>query len=85
MFVICKKCAHRIPVAYRPKGSTNLDGVKINGNVRVGDGGISIGDGGSISIGSGGKIGFGSPKPSKFTCPKCNTTYEYSPDDINDE
>ena len=85
MFVICKNCSHRIPVAYRPKGSTNIDGVKIEGNVHVGDGGISLGKGGSISFGSGGMIEFGSSKSSKFTCPKCNASLEYSPDEIKEE
>lgn len=84
MHVICKNCSTRIAVAGRPKGSTSLKNVKLEGNVRAGDAGISFGPGGRVSFGPGGGIGFGPPQSSQFTCPSCGATAEYTPDEIKD-
>ena len=84
MHVICKKCSGNIAVAGRPSGSTSLQNVHVQGDVRVGGGAISFGSGGRISFGPGGSIGFGAPRPSTFTCPSCGHVADYQPDDIKD-
>jgi hypothetical protein len=84
MHVICKKCATKITVAGRPTGTTSLKKVIVQGSVRVGDGRIAFGPGGSISIGAGGSLGFGAPQNSPFTCPYCGSSDEYAPDEIRD-
>jgi DNA-directed RNA polymerase subunit RPC12/RpoP len=84
MYVICKKCQNKIPVAGRPSGSTSLTGVRTEGNVRLEGGAISFGDGGSISFGPGGSIGFGAPQDSPFACPKCGSLLKYAPHEILD-
>jgi len=84
MHVICKGCGHKIPVAGRPKGSTNVEGVNVEGNVHIDGGSITFGPGGSISFGPGGGIGFGTPRPSTFACPKCHSTFEYTADEIQE-
>lgn len=85
MHVVCKKCGAKIAVAGRPTGSTSLSNVRVQGNVRVGGGGIAFGPGGGISFGPGGAIGFGEPQKSPFACLACGTTEEYVPDDIKDD
>lgn len=85
MHVICKKCSGKIAVAGRPSGSTSVQNVKVQGNVRVGGGGIGFGPGRGISFGQGGSIGFGGPKNSTFTCPSCGHVADYSPDEIKDD
>lgn len=76
--VICKSCSNQISVAGKPKGATTIKNVQAEGNVRIGDGGISFGKRGGISFKKGGSISFGAPRPSTFSCPKCGTSNEYS-------
>ena len=85
MHVICKKCGHHIPVAGRPGGSTNIEGVALEGNVHVEGGKISFGEGGAINFGSGGSISFGPPEESEFACPKCRHVAGYTADEITDD
>ncbi len=84
MHVVCKNCSSRIAVAGRPSGTTSLKNVNVQGNVRVGGGGIGFGPGGSISFGPGGSLGFGAPQGSPFTCPACGKTADYAPEEIQD-
>lgn len=85
MHVVCKKCAVKIAVAGRPSGSNSLQGVNVQGNVRVGGGAVVFGRGGSISFRSGGSVGFGGPRSSPFTCPTCGHVADYSPEEILDD
>lgn len=85
MFVICKKCNDKIPVATRPSGSTNTQGTRIQGNVRIEGGSISFGPGGSISFGPGGSLSLGGPVSSPFTCPNCRSRFDYLPEEILDD
>lgn len=80
--VNCKSCGYHIPVAGKPKGSTTIENVEAKGNVRIGDGGISFGNGGSISFKKGGAISFGGPRPSHFVCPKCGKSHSYESAEI---
>ena len=82
MYVNCKSCGEKIPVAYKPKGSTSLTGVHTQGNVGVGDGEITFGSGGSISFGPGGTVGFGKPRASTFVCLKCGESHDYEASEI---
>jgi DNA-directed RNA polymerase subunit RPC12/RpoP len=85
MHVVCRNCSHRIPVAYRPDGSTRLSNVRTEGNVSIKGGKIAFGPGGKISFGKHGAISFGQPRPSTFACPKCGCTYEYQPEEIQED
>ena len=82
MYVVCKSCGHEIPVADRPRGYSSLGNVRASGQVRIGDGEIGFGPGGSISFGPGGSIGFGGPRPSIFHCSKCDASHEYEASEI---
>lgn len=84
MHVICKKCGHKIEVVGRPSGSTNIEGVRLEGNVRVDGGSVTFGPGGSIVFGPSGSMSFGPPSTSEFLCPKCGNIAEYSADEIAD-
>lgn len=82
MHVVCKHCDHEIPVAGKPSGSTNLEGVRLEGNVHVDGGSVTFGPGGSIVFGSGGSMSLGPPPESEFMCPKCGKSATYSADEI---
>jgi hypothetical protein len=79
MHVTCKKCGADIAVAGRPSGSTQIQDVRLEGNVRVEGGRISFGPGGRIVFGEGGSIGFGEPTPSQFVCLECGHADRYVP------
>lgn len=86
MHVDCKSCGSRIPVAYKPKGSTSLTGVRAAGNVGVGDGEMTFGPGGgSISFRPGGQVGFRRPPASTFVCPECGKSHDYEASEIKDD
>ena len=85
MYVTCKKCANKIPVAGRPSGFTSVDGIRAEGNIRIDGGRISFGEGGRIRFGEGGKLRLGTPVNSQFGCFKCKSTFEYRPEEILDE
>lgn len=85
MYVICKDCSHKIPVAGKPSGSTSLKNVHPEGNVNISGGGISFGKGGSLSFKKGGSVSFGSSVKSTFACPKCGKSNDYGPDDFIEE
>jgi len=86
MFVICKSCKSKIAVSHRPSGGVSASEVKIEGNVRMKDGGLTFGPGGKVSFGPGGSIGFsGRPPKSSFTCTSCGSTHEYDAQDIKDD
>lgn len=85
MHVICKSCSGKIAVAGRPRGSTSLKNVQVQGDVHVGGGGIRLGPGGRVSLGPGGRIGLGPPQSSAFTCPACATTAEYTAEEIRED
>lgn len=86
MFVICKSCQSKIPVSHRPSGGLSASGVKIEGDVRMKDGGLAFGSGGKVSFGPGGSIRFsGGPPKSSFTCICCGSTHDYDAQDIKDD
>jgi len=85
VYVVCKGCEAKIPVAGRPSGSTSLDGVSVDGPVSVEGSEVRFGPGGSISFGRGGSLGFGPPKPSRFVCRACGHSAEYRTDEILDD
>jgi len=84
MHVLCKNCGKQIAVAGRPGGSTNLDGVRLEGNVHVDGGSITFGPGGSIVFGPGGSMAFGPPPASEFECPRCGHKAKYESKEILD-
>jgi DNA-directed RNA polymerase subunit RPC12/RpoP len=85
MHVDCKSCGSSILVAGRPQGSTGASGVRLEGKVRLGDGGIGFGPGGKLSFGPGGRVSFGPPRTSEFTCTECGHVGQYLPEEILDE
>ena len=85
MHVNCKNCGKPVAVAGRPSGSTGASGVRLEGNVRLGEGGLVLGPGGKVSFGPGGKMSFGPARASEFTCMECGHVDRYSPQEILDD
>ena len=85
MYVLCKSCGNKIPVAGKPTGSTSMENVQTEGNVDISGGRISLGKGGKISLGKGGKISLGSTAKSSISCPDCGQANDYLQNDFIEE
>ena len=79
--VTCKNCGKKFQV------SSNNDEIHLgSGTLDLGSGSTtankySFGNGGKIVFGEGGRMNFSKPN-TKYTCPYCNSIYEYSNDDF---
>lgn len=80
-FVTCKTCGKKFQI------SPNNDEISLgSGTLDLGSGSTtankySFGDGGKIVFGEGGRMNFSKPV-TKYTCPHCNNTHEYSNNDF---
>jgi len=81
LILTCKSCGEKFQV------SSNNDEINLgSGTLDLGSGSAtankySFGEGGKIVFGEGGKMNFSKPV-TKYTCPHCNNTHEYSKNDF---